>query len=130
MYRAAIDNGHNSISSTDMNWILASSGTVKWASLNSSDTSIAGGAESGSCLDDWAFEWANVYINFSHFNAIAHTADQLQCTAVHEAGHVSGLNHRLSSDVSIMNISHNTRCHSFVIKVVQPSDVTDFNHMY
>ena len=58
---------------------------MKWAGLNSADTSIVGGAESGSCLDDWAFEWANVYINFAHFNAIAHTADQVQCTVVHEA---------------------------------------------
>lgn len=141
-WNTAIQNGvanaAASISTTDFDWThsFGSGNTV--TNLNSSDTSIAGAMtyDAGSCATTpGTITDVSMYFNTPHFNSGHGTLygatwqNYFECTMIHELGHGAGLAHN-STNPSIMNTSHTTRCHTNTWKTVQAHDTSDLNAKY
>lgn len=105
-------------------------GETTWADLGSPDTSIAGLARitSEDCNGTALIYSVDLFINTPHFQASPHTVGQRQCTAIHEMGHLVGLNH--NDLVSIETTPHEHRCHYWEVKKLQSHDISDINYRY
>ncbi|MBA3779923.1 MAG: hypothetical protein H0X16_11625 [Chloroflexi bacterium] len=129
--RGAIDNAAANINSrTQFTWSRLDGGaTVAWAALGNPDPSVAGQATLTFDQSTCRLVAADLYFNFAHFDAAAHSQDRKQCTAIHEFGHGMALAHA-ASDTSIMYADHSFRCHNQLYKVLQPEDEADLNGLY
>jgi len=130
-FRIAIDESANNTNrNTDFTWERVFSGAeVYWQDLNDAgQPGVAGAAAirfEGCTIAD-----VTLYLNFPHFNASAHSKDQVKCTALHEFTHGVGFNHDNSLPLTVMYGDHGQRCHTNLLRYLTEEDKAEINALY
>lgn len=128
--KAGIDRAAANISNNSPYYFTKVSATeaeFRWGDYGSSDTSLAGYTDRTIFCTAAYIDIIALYYNFAHFQG-THSGDEKQCIAIHEFGHGMGVEH--NSLTSIEYQPHSTRCHSWLIKTLQPHDVGDIDFKY
>lgn len=121
---------------TQYEWRFDStSAFTQWAELGSTDPSIAGATSfrNDGCAGDHSHvrTVGTFYRNKEHAGAYNEGFARKVCTAIHEFGHGSILDHVGTTNYrSVMYADHWKRCHDWTVDDTASHDVDDVNSLY